>query len=75
MFLIDTDIDQDANDNEDDDSDYLQRSKPVFHFAIRFHVDCIDANEEDPENKTDDPGVPCCPILKDKLSGCKIRRN
>lgn len=33
---------------------------------------CIDANEEDPENETDDPGMPRRPELQDKLSRRKI---
>ena len=44
VLLINTDIDKNTDDNEYNDGRNLERRKPVFHFAIRFDMDSIDAN-------------------------------
>lgn len=51
-------------------------SKCIFtEFPICSDMNSVDGNKENPENETDDPGIPICPKLQDKLSSRQVGRH
>lgn len=71
--LVTTTVDDNSHDDKNHNGDDLEQTEPVLNFTVRPDGNKVDADENDPKNKTQSPaGEVVGPVLKNELQGDEI---